>query len=390
MFNMSIQNAPLMQTYGRAPLTFISGKGCILTDSKGDEYLDALAGIAVVSAGHSNSFVAEAISKQAQKLQHVSNLFWTEPMALLAKKLRELTGGWGQVFYANSGAEANECAIKLARLWANNSKYKIICAEGSFHGRTLATLAATGQPAKWKGFEPLPIGFVHVPFNDLEAFANAIDDQTAAIMVEPIQGENGVIPATEDFLKGLRKLCDKHNIALIFDEVQTGVGRTGSWWAFQQYGVEPDIFTSAKALGNGLPIGACIAKDDFGQSFKPGHHGTTFGGGPLICSAALATLEYLEQENVIPAVNDKGSLIQELFSKIPGVIQVRGRGLMQAAILQEPIAKEIEKNAIEQKLIINAVRDNALRITPPLVITNEEIQLLAKRLNAAIEKTLHQ
>jgi predicted acetylornithine/succinylornithine family transaminase len=382
---MSIKDAPLMQTYGRSDLTFVSGNGCILRDSNGKEYLDALAGIAVVSAGHSNLAVAEAICNQASKLQHVSNLFWTEPMAQLAARLSTITGGWGKVFFANSGAEANECAFKLARLWAGEGRYKILCAEGSFHGRTLASLAATGQPAKWVGFEPLPEGFTHLPFNNLDAFAQAIDCSTAAIMVEPIQGENGVIPATQEFLQGLRELCDKHQLALIFDEVQTGIGRTGSWWAFQSYNVKPDIFTSAKALGNGLPIGACIANDQVASSFQPGHHATTFGGGPLICSAALATLDFLEQEKVIEAIPAKEAILKALLSKIPGVAQVRGKGLMLATVLEAPIAKDVACNAMDQGLIVNAVRDDVLRITPPLVISKEEIGILAERLGKAIE-----
>ena len=243
-------NAPLINTYKQPDVMFVKGEDCLLFDDTGKQYIDFLAGIAVVSAGHCNPKVTKAIQEQAEKICHLSNLYWTEPMPMLAKKIIEITG-FGKVFFANSGAEANECAIKLARKWAGEGKYKMLCAKESFHGRTLGTLPATGQPAKWNGFQPLGDAYTHLEFNKLEQFENAINSETCAIWIEPIQGEGGVHPATQEFISGLRKLCDDKNIALIFDEVQTGVGRTGHWWAFQGYGVEPDIFTSAKALGNG-------------------------------------------------------------------------------------------------------------------------------------------
>jgi len=247
-----------------------------------------LAGIAVVASGHSNPDVVQAVKAQAEKLTHVSNFFWTEPAVKLAEKLVDISG-FGKVFFCNSGAEANECAIKLARKWAKLTdekaglpakRYKMVCAHNSFHGRTMGTLPATGQPAKWAGFEPLGDAYKHCDFNNLEQFEAAICDETAAIWIELIQGEGGVVPATEEFAKGLRELCDRKSLALLVDEVQAGAGRTGSWWSFQDYGISPDIFTAAKGLGNGLPIGACIAKDEFAV-FEPGDHGSTYGGSPI-------------------------------------------------------------------------------------------------------------
>lgn len=371
---MQVKDAPLLNTYSRADVVFVSGKGCLLKAADGREYLDCLSGIAVASAGHGNAEVAEAIGRQAEQLVHVSNLYWTEPMAELAYKLNEITGGWGRVFYANSGAEANECAIKLARKWAGPGRFKIVCAEGSFHGRTLAALAATGQPGKWAGFEPLPKGFVHAPFNDLDAFSQAVDEETAAVMVEPIQGENGVVPATQEFLEGLRELCEARNLAFILDEVQTGMGRTGSWWAFQNYGVKPDIFTSAKALANGLPLGACLANDKLAEGFSPSNHASTFGGGPVVCSAALATIRFLEREKILESVSSKRDLFRGKLSSLPGIIEVRGAGLLLAAVFAEPQAKEVTQKCFQQGLLVNAVAENAIRLAPPLVITAEEIE----------------
>lgn len=379
----AIYNAPLINTYNRAEVILVKGQGCELFDVEGKRYLDCLAGIAVVSAGHSNPQIVEAVCEQARKLTHVSNLYWTEPMACLAIELQRITG-WGRSFFANSGAEANECAIKLARKWAKSvssvtsdspyGKFKIICAEKSFHGRTLKTLAATGQPAKWKGFEPLPQGFVHCPLNDLEAFEAAIDGETAAIMLEPIQGESGISPATEGFLRGIRALCDKFKLALIFDEIQCGMGRTGSWWAFQQLGVKPDIFTTAKALGNGLPIGACIAEEPFASAFGAGDHGSTFGGNPIAAQAALATIRYLDSKGVLSKVSRKSELFKKLLNGLPGVKEIRGSGLMLAVALEIPEAKAIASACLDGGLLINAIGDDCLRLTPPLVISESEIE----------------
>jgi acetylornithine aminotransferase len=362
-----------MNTYKRAAVDFVRGEGEFLYDTNGKRYIDLLSGVAVVSVGHANPRVASAIGEQAGKLVHVSNLFGNLPMRELADRLRASTGGWGRVFFCNSGAEANECAIKLARKAGGGERYKILAAEGAFHGRTLATLAATGQPEKWKGFEPLPQGFVHNPYNNLEAFAAALDDSVAGILVEPIQGERGVIPATAAFLKGLRDLCDRAQIPLIFDEVQTGVGRTGSWWAFQTFGVKPDILTSAKGIANGLPLGACIADEPYAAAYGPGDHGTTYGGGAVVCAAALATFGEIERCGLLSDVKRKGELFSELLRTIDEVQEVRGAGLMIGAVLEKPIAFSVVSVGLERGLVLNATSDSVLRFVPPLVISDDAL-----------------
>lgn len=368
-----MSSSPLMNTYKRAVVDFVRGEGEFLYDAHGKRYIDLLSGIAVVSVGHANQRVAKAISEQASRLVHVSNLFGTLPMKELAQRLRASTGGWGRVFFCNSGAEANECAVKLARKAGDGKRYKILASEGGFHGRTLGTLAATGQPEKWKGFEPLPEGFMHRPYNDLDAFVSAIDDTVAGILVEPIQGERGVIPGTAEFLKGLREVCDRAKIPLIFDEVQTGVGRTGSWWAFQTLGVKPDIMTSAKGIANGLPLGACIADEPYASTFNPGDHGTTFGGGPVVCAAALAVFDEIEQSGLLAEVTKKGALFAELLNAIDGVQEVRGAGLMRGVVLKQPIAFAVVSAGLERGLVLNATSDNVLRMVPPLVISEASL-----------------
>lgn len=359
----------LMNTYSRSPVEFKRGEGEWLYDTNGRRYIDLLAGVAVVSVGHANARVADAISAQARTLVHVSNYFTNAPMCDLAARLQRSTGGWGRVFFCNSGAEANECAIKLARKVGAGKRYRILAAEGGFHGRTMGALALTGQPEKWRGFEPLLEGFVHRPFNDLQGFREALDDSIAAIMIEPIQGERGVIPATEEFLRGLRELCTAAGIPLIFDEVQTGVGRTGSWWAFQHFGVKPDIFTSAKGIANGLPLGACIADEPYAAAFAPGDHGTTFGGGAMCCAAALATFDEIEQRGLLQEASRKGELLARLLGAIEQIVEVRGAGLMQGAVLATPIARQVVSVALERGVIINATSEQVLRFVPPLVIS---------------------
>jgi acetylornithine/N-succinyldiaminopimelate aminotransferase len=368
-----MSSSPLMNTYKRASVDFVRGEGEFLYDGNGRRYIDLLSGIAVVSVGHANARVAQAISDQASRLVHVSNLFGTLPMQRLAERLHASTGGWGRVFFCNSGAEANECAIKLARKAGGGKRYKILASEGGFHGRTLGTLAATGQPEKWRGFEPLPEGFVHKPYNDLEAFAAALDDSIAGIFVEPIQGERGVIPGTAQFLGGLRELCDRAKIPLIFDEVQTGVGRTGSWWAFQALGVKPDIMTSAKGIANGLPLGACIADEPYASVFKPGDHGTTFGGGPVVCAAALAVFDEIEERGLLSDVARKGEIFADLLRSIDAVQEVRGAGLMRGVVLKQPIAFGVVSAGLEQGLVLNATSDTVLRMVPPLVISEASL-----------------
>ena len=378
---------PLLNTYKRAAVDFVRGEGEFLYDTKGRRYIDLLSGIAVISVGHANPRVAAAIAEQANTLVHVSNLFGSLPMRKLAERLNQTTGGWGRVFFCNSGAEANECAIKLARKAGNGKRYKILASEGGFHGRTLATLAATGQPEKWKGFEPLPEGFLHRPYNNLSAFTEALDDTVAGILVEPIQGERGVIPGSTEFLKGLRELCTKAGIPLIFDEVQTGIGRTGNWWAFQTFGIKPDIMTSAKGIANGLPLGACIADEPFASAFGPGDHGTTFGGNALVCSAALATLEEIEARNLLSEAKRKGELLAKMLAKLADVKEVRGAGLMRGVVLHTPIAMTTVPQALERGLVINATSDSVLRLVPPLVISDdalvEAVEILRESLDAA-------
>ncbi len=386
--NLILENdSYLMKTYERPPITFIKGDGVKLFDSNNKEYIDALSGIAVVSVGHSNKKVSDAIKEQSLKIQHVSNLFYNEPMLLLAKKLVEKTPQKDyKVFFSNSGAESNECAIKLARLWGSKrGKNEIIAANGSFHGRTLGALSATGQPDKWKGFKPLLDGFKFSDFNNLNSFKKNINEKTAAIMLEPIQGENGVIPAEEEFLKGIRELCSKKDILLILDEVQTGIGRTGSWFCFNNYNIEPDIFTLAKALGNGLPIAASLAKKEIADKFSPGHHGTTFGGGAIVAAASLATLDFIEEQNLISQIKEKETLFKDLLFEISEIEEIRGKGLMLGILLKEKKSKEITNKALELGLIVNSIRDNIIRITPPLIISKEEIIKVVEILKTAIK-----
>jgi len=379
-----MDSTPLMNTYKRAGVDFVLGDGEYLYDTHGRRYIDFLAGIAVVSVGHANPTVASAINSQALTLVHVSNLFGSPPMRSLAERLRSSTGGWGKVFFCNSGAEANECAIKLARKAGGGKRFRILAADGAFHGRTLASLAATGQPEKWRGFEPLPEGFLHRPFNDLGAFAEAIDESVAAIMVEPIQGERGVIPGSRGFLQGLRDLCDRASIPLIFDEVQTGVGRTGEWWAFQHFGIKPDIFTSAKGIANGLPLGACIANEPYASVFKPGDHGTTYGGGAVVCAAALATFDEIERRGLLSESKRKGELLADLVARVDQVREVRGAGLMRGIVLESPIAFGVVAAALERGLVINATSETVLRFVPPLIISDNAIKEGVKILEDAV------
>jgi len=381
--------APLLNTYGaRFPVLFVSGSGTILHDDQGKEYLDFLGGLAVTALGHAHPGVTAAVTAQAGKLVHVSNLFWTEPMAQLAFRLREITG-WGRTFFANSGAEAVECALKLVRKWAGPERPTVLCAVPSFHGRTFGALAATGQPAKQQGFLPLPAGFAHAPFNDLKAFEDAVDSTTAAILVEPILGECGVVPATPDFLQGLRTLCNERDLALVFDEVQTGVGRTGHWWAHQSYGVLPDVLTSAKALANGFPIGACVAGERLADAFVPGDHGSTFGGNPVVCAAALATLDLIEQEGLLDRVPELGAQLVTGLEKLPGVRETRGLGLLQAAVLDAPIAVATVNSALVHGLVVNAPAPDVLRFAPPLTVSPAEIDEALQRLGSALAHARH-
>ncbi|MCF8309083.1 MAG: aspartate aminotransferase family protein [Bacteroidales bacterium] len=366
-----------LPTYKRFPLTITHGKGSKVWDSEGKEYIDALAGIAVNSLGHSHPKVVEAIKAQAEKLIHISNFYLTEPQALLSEKLAELSG-LPRVFFGNSGAEANEGAIKIARKYAHthNRGGEIISFEGCFHGRTLATIA-TGKLSMQEGFEPIPEGFKTAPFNDIETLKSMISDQTAAVIIEPIQGEGGINVVDKDFMKQLRTLCDDNNIVLIFDEIQCGIGRTGYFFAKDYFGVQPDILTSAKALGSGVPISAIMTTEKISSVIKPGDHGTTFGGNALATAASLAAMKAIEEENLMGQATEKGQwFIDKIKENQPesiGIKGIRGMGLMLGFEFDretKPIVEEMMNNGV----LANATAETILRIVPPLNISYEDLE----------------
>jgi acetylornithine/N-succinyldiaminopimelate aminotransferase len=374
----------LMNTYPPQAVTFVKGEGSWLWDDQGRRYLDFLSGLAVTSLGHAHPAVAEAVAIQARTLLHVSNLYGTEPQRQVAATLDRLVGGGGRVFFCNSGAEANECAIKLARRWGGYGKFVVVSAYGSFHGRTLATLHATGQPAKHEAFQPLPEGFRHVAWDDVDALASAIDPTVAAVLLEPVQGEGGVNPATAEYFGAVRQLCDHRGVLFMVDEVQTGLGRTGRWFGFQRLGVRPDVVTMAKALGNGMPIGACWAADDVADAFKPGDHATTFGGQPLATSAARATLAVMEAEDVPAVAEARGAYLTKSLDALPAVASVRGVGLLIAAELVGKRAALVAAAALDRGLVVNAVTDSALRLAPSLLVSEGEIDQAVSLLAGAL------
>ena len=375
---IALDAANVMQTYGRLPVAFVRGEGTKLWDSEGNEYLDFLSGLAVTSLGHAHPEVADAIADQARTLLDVSNLYYNDVQPQVAARLNALLGGDGRVFFANSGGEANECAIKLARRYGQQhggpDRYHVVSAYGSFHGRTLATLAATGQPQKQETFQPLPSGFRQVAFDDLAALESALDGRVAAVMLEAVQGEGGVVPASAEYLQGVRRLCDEREALLIVDEVQCGLGRTGKWFAFEHAGISPDIVTMAKALGNGVPIGACWARAEVAAAFAPGDHATTFGGQPLAARAALATLRVMERERIPEHAARAGRRLSEGLQKVDGVADVRGAGLLIAAELAPGLdAKAVAQRCLDEGLVLNAVTGSALRLAPSLLVTDAEI-----------------
>jgi predicted acetylornithine/succinylornithine family transaminase len=381
----------IMQTYKRFPLVLAQGKGQKVWDAKGKEYLDFVAGIAVCNLGHSHPGVIAALTKQLEKLTHVSNLYYTEPQARLAKLLVDNSFA-ERVFFCNSGAEANEAAIKLARKYAHeklgDDKFELITMKDSFHGRTMATITATGQEKFQFGFTPLLEGFSYVPFNDLSALEKAINKKTCGVMVEPIQGEGGVNIPDDDYLQGVRSICDRHNILLIVDEVQTGIGRTGKLFAYQHTGIEPDIVTLAKALGNGFPVGAMLAKEKVAQSFTPGNHASTFGGNPLAMSAALATLQIVLKENIVENSRKVGEYFLAQLTKLKEkhsiIKDVRGKGLMLAATLEVEAADIVQK-CLQKGLLINSAGAKTLRFVPPLIITEKDVDQGIAILDEAME-----
>jgi acetylornithine/N-succinyldiaminopimelate aminotransferase len=367
----------LMQTYLRAPVAFVRGEGAHLWDAEGKEYLDLFACLAVTNLGHAPKAIADAIQAQAAKLFHVSNLHYCEPQAKLAEMLCANSFA-DRVFLCNSGAEANEAAIKLARKRGGRGKHVVVSAWRSFHGRTLATLHATGQPEKHEVFQPLPEGFRHAAWNDADDFERVLDDQVAAILLEPVQGEGGVNPGDPEFFRAIRRMCDERGIALIVDEVQTGLGRTGEWFGFQHFDVRPDIVTMAKALGNGVPIGACWARDDVADAFKPGDHATTFGGQPLAAAAARAVLQVMEDIDAPRLAAKRGQQLCDRLLAVRGVADVRGLGLLlgvelDPGVLGERSAKDIAAACLASGLVLNGITDTALRIAPPITVSEGEL-----------------
>ena len=379
----------VMQTYRRQPLVLDHGIGTQVWDSAGNRYLDFVAGIAVNALGHSPPAVVKAIKYQAEKLLHVSNLYYTEPQIELAQLLVDHSP-CDRVYFANSGAEANEGAIKLARRFGTlhrDGAYEIITALDSFHGRTLATLTATGKPSFHEQFDPLPAGFVHVPWNDVAAIKDATTHRTVAIMLEPVQGEGGVFTPNPGYLLDVQRWCRSSGLVFILDEIQTGIGRLGSLFGHEEYGVEPDIMTLAKALGSGLPIGALLAKQEY-CVFDYGDHGSTFGGGPLACAAALAGLRYIFENDVISAGKRAGALLraglERLTEMFPFVTEVRGKGLLLAIQFDSDIAGQVATEALDRGLLVNPVRPNSLRFMPPLTVSDEEIDEALSTLKSSI------
>jgi len=374
-----------MATYAPPAVTFVRGQGSWLEDEAGARYLDFVSGLGVTSLGHAHPAVAAALAAQATTLLHVSNLYGTTVGPEVAATLDRLIGGGGRTFFCNSGAEANEAAVKLARKYGGPGRFAVVSAYGSFHGRTLATLHATGQPHKHEPFQPLPEGFRHVAWRDAGALAAALAPEVAAVLLEPVQGEGGVNPADARYFAAVRRLCDERDILFMVDEVQTGLGRTGRWFGFQHFGVQPDVVTMAKALGNGVPIGACWARAEVADAFVPGDHATTFGGQPLAASAARAVLAVMEAEDVPARAARAGARLAGALAALPGVAAVRGLGLLLAAELDRPgTAGAVAARALAAGLVVNAVTPSALRFAPSLLVTDAEIDEGVARLAGAL------
>lgn len=379
-----------LPTFNRFPIAFIKGKGSRLWDADGKEYVDLLAGIAVNNVGHCHPKVVSAIQKQAAELMHISNFFVSPQQVALSELLVKISG-LDRVFLTNSGAESVEGAIKIARRYAHKHGKggKVISMENSFHGRTLATIA-TGQKKYQEGFGPIPTGFAQVPFNDLEAVASAIDQDTAAVILEPVQGEGGVIPADKSYLEGLRKLCDEQGVLLIFDEIQCGIGRTGKWFAKDHYGVQPDIMTLAKGLGGGMPIGAVLCNEKVADAIQFGDHGTTFGGNPLAAASAIATIDTIAEEQLCKKAFETGAWLREKLEELIGKHEemefVRGLGLMIGVKLKSPGAPLV-KRLLEEGIVANATAGDILRLVPALNIHQEELQIFLDKLDEILIET---
>ena len=376
-------NATMMDNYGTPPLALVSGSGAVVVDEAGREYVDLLGGIAVNALGHAHPAVVAAVSKQVATLGHVSNLFVAEPPVALAELLLALAGRPGRVFFANSGAEANEAAFKLSRL---TGRRHVVATHGGFHGRTMGALALTGQPAKADPFRPLPGDVTHVPFGDADALAEAVTDDTAMLIIEPIQGENGVVVPPPGYLAAARRITAAHGALLVLDEVQTGVGRTGHWFAHQAEGVEPDVVTLAKGLGGGLPLGACLAFGRAADLLTPGSHGTTFGGNPISCAAALAVVSTIAHEGLLDHVKRIGERLRRGVEALghPLVREVRGAGLLLGVVLDQPVSAAAAAALREAGFLVNPVQPDVVRLAPPLILTAAQADAFLAALPAAL------
>ena len=386
---------PFMPVFGPPAIMFDRGRGTELWDSDGKRYLDFLAGIAVVSLGHANPIVAESIADQAEQLLHVSNFFAnpvaTEAAVKINTLLRDATGHGGQLFFTNSGAESNECAIKLARKHGGRGRHTIVSTLGSFHGRTLATLAATGQPTKHEPFQPMPEGFRHVAWGDIDAIRAAVDGSVAAVLIEPIQGEGGVNPATEEYFRAVREVCDEVGALMMVDEIQTGFARTGRWFGFEHTGVVPDVVTLAKAMGNGMPVGACWARTDVAAAFEPGDHGSTYSGTAIACSAVNAVIDEMQRIDAPALAERRGAHLVEGLMAFRGVRSVRGAGLMLGVQLVDGLdAKQAYGDLLDAGLIVNAVNPTTIRLLPPITVTDDELDEAIAMIDDALNVQLHE
>lgn len=388
-----LESKYMMTTYKRMPVTLVRGEGSRVWDDEGREYLDFFGGHVVVSLGHCHPVIVAAVKEQVERLMHYSNVVYTLPQIELARLLID-NSCFHRAFFCNSGAEANEAAFKLARKWAKEHRdgaYEIIATHNAFHGRTLATVTASGTERYKAPFTPLPQGFVHVPFNDLEALKKATNENTCAVILEPVQGEGGVVPAEPEYLRGVRAWCDERGLLLILDEVQTGIGRTGALFAYQHYGIEPDIMTLAKGLGGGFPVGAVLAKERCAV-FVPGDHGTTFGGNPLATHVAHAVVKYMIDNDLPAQAARKGELLEKRLRTLQdahhSIEDVRGKGMLWAIELREEIAEELALACLKEGLIVNNVRPNAVRISPALTITDDELEEGLRRLGKVLSERL--
>ena len=376
-----------MANYGTPSRTFVSGKGCVIKDDQGNSYLDFLAGIATNVLGHAHPAIVKSVSTQVATLGHVSNFFAHPQGLLLASRLQAMTGDSNsRVFFCNSGAEANEAALKISR---RTGRSKIVAAQGSFHGRTMGALSMTGQPAKREPFTPLLKGITHVPFGDLAAMRRAVTKRTAMVIVEPIMGEAGVITPPDGYLAGLRLLCDQTGALLVFDCVQTGIGRTGQWFGFEHEKVKPDILTLAKGLGGGLPIGATIAYGSAAQLLQPGDHGTTFGGSPISCAAGNAVLDVIVKNKLMQSARSHEKKIKSKLTPVSGVKEVRGRGLLLGIELESPIAKKVAASLLDSGVIVNAANESTIRIAPPLIVTTLQIEKFISLFTKVLKEVHH-